>query len=95
MRSQSLAFSPQLTFPFTPVSWLTLSSSFSSNINYYFQSYAPNTQDIVDDSILISNYALNLEFVGPVFFKIYYGAENTAKLKHIIEPDISYRYESP
>ena len=94
-RSQSLAFSPQLTSPFAAIPWLTLSPSFSSNINYYFQSYAPNTQTIVDDPLLISNYALNLEFVGPVFFKIYYGAEGEAKLKHIIEPNITYTYESP
>jgi len=94
-RSQTLAFSPQLTFPFTAIPWLTLNSSFSSNINYYFQSYAPNTQDIVDEPLFSSNYALNAEFTGPVIYKIYYGAEGKAKLKHIIEPTFTYRYESP
>ena len=94
-RSQSLAFSPQLTFPFTPVSWLTVNSSFSSNINYYFQSYAPNTQEIVDEPLFSLNYGLSAEFTGPVISKIYYGAEGKAKLKHIIEPFLSYRYESP
>jgi len=94
-RSQSLAFSPELTFPFTAIPWLTLNSSFSSNINYYFQSYAPNTQEIVDESLLSLNYGLNAEFIGPVFYKIYYGAEGKAKLKHIIEPSFVYRYESP
>jgi lipopolysaccharide assembly outer membrane protein LptD (OstA) len=94
-RSQSLAFSPKLTFPFAAIPWLTLSSSFSSNINYYFQSYTPNTQEIVDEPLFSHNYALNAEFTGPVFYKIYYGAEGKAKLKHIIEPFLSYRYESP
>jgi len=93
--SQSLAFSPKLTFPFAAIPWLTLSSSFSSNINYYFQSYAPNTQEIVDESLFSLNYGLNAEFTGPVFYKIYYGAEGKAKLKHIIEPFLSYRFESP
>ncbi len=94
-RSQDLAFSPVITLPFTAMPWLTINSSLSSNFSYYFQSYAPNTQTIVDDPLLISNYALNVEFIGPVFYKIYYGAEDTAKLKHIIEPNFSYRYESP
>jgi hypothetical protein len=94
-RSQSLAFSPELTFPFTAIPWLTLNSSFSSNINYYFQSYAPNTQEIVDESLLSLNYGLKAEFTGPVFYKIYYGAEGKAKLKHIIEPTLTFRYESP
>ncbi len=95
LRSQNLAFSPQLTFPFTPIPWLTLNSSFLTNFNYHFQSYAPNTRTIVDEPLLIHNYALNVGFTGPVFYKIYYGTENTAKLKHIIEPFCSYRYESP
>ncbi len=94
-RSQSLAFSPELTFPFTAIPWLTLNSSFSSNINYYFQSYAPNTQEIVDEPLFRHNYGLEAEFTGPVFYKIYYGAEGKAKLKHIIEPSFVYRYESP
>ncbi|MBA7649139.1 LPS-assembly protein LptD [subsurface metagenome] len=94
-RSQSLAFSPQLTFPFTAIPWLTLNSSFSSNINYYFQSYAPNTQEIVDEPLFSLNYGLSAEFTGPVISKIYYGTEGKAKLKHIIEPFLSYRYESP
>jgi LPS-assembly protein len=93
-RSESLAFSPELTFPFTAIPWLTLNSSFSSNINYYFQSYAPNTQEIVDEPLFSYNYGLEAEFTGPVFYKIYYGGEGKAKLKHIIEPSFVYRYES-
>ena len=94
-RSESLAFSPRLTFPYTAIPWLRFNSSFSSNINYYFQTYAPNTQDIVNEPLFSHNYTLNAEFTGPVFYKIYYGAEGSAKLKHIIEPKFAYRYESP
>ena len=50
---------------------------------------------MVDEPILSHNYAVNLEFTGPVFSKIFYGAEGNPKLKHIIEPIFSYRYESP
>ncbi len=94
-RSQSLAFNPQLTFPFTAIPWLTLNSSFLSSINYYFKSYTPNTQEIVDEPFFRHNYALEAEFTGPVFYKIYYGEEGKAKLKHIIEPTFTFRYESP
>lgn len=93
--SQSLAFSPQLTFPFTTIPWFTLNSSFSANLNYYFQSFAPGTETIVNEPFFRDNYGLNFELVGPVFYKIYYGTQGAARLKHIIEPYISYRYESP
>lgn len=93
--SQNLAFSPQLTLPFTLIPWLTMSSSVSSNINYHFQSYAQDTREVVDEAILSHNYAFNVGFFGPVFYKIFYDAEGEAKLKHIIEPNFSYRYESP
>jgi LPS-assembly protein len=94
-KSQSLAFSPTFTIPFTSIPWLTLNSSFSTNFNYYFKSYAPGKNTVVDEPILSHNYAVQLEFIGPVFSKIYYGAQHTPKLKHIIEPTFSYRYESP
>ena len=94
-RSQNFAFSPQLTFPFKAIPWLSLGSSLFSNSIYYFQSYAPNTQTIVDKPLLSHNYMLEVGFIGPVFYKIYYGAEGKAKLKHIIEPFCSYSYESP
>jgi lipopolysaccharide assembly outer membrane protein LptD (OstA) len=45
-RSQSLAFSPELSFPFTGLPWLTINSSFSTHLNYYFQSYEPVTNSL-------------------------------------------------
>jgi len=94
-RSQSLELNPVLTLPFTTIPWLSLNSTFSANFNYYFNSRIPNTQTVVDEPVLSSNYIINLEFIGPVFFKIYYGAKGNPKLKHIFEPTFSYRYESP
>jgi len=94
MRSQSLAFSPQLTFPFTSIPWLYLNTSFSSYLNYHLRSYAVEAGEVVNEPLLSHKYALDVRFIGPVFYKIYYGAENTPKLKHIIEPNFSYRYES-
>ena len=94
-RSQNLTFRPTFTLPFTVLPSLILNSSFSANLNYYFQSYAPGTTTVVDEPLFSRNYLSNVELIGPVFYKIYYGAEGEAKLKHIIEPHFSYRYESP
>ncbi len=94
-RSQSLAFSPTITFPFTSIPWLTLNSSVSTNFNYYFKSYAPGTTQVVNDPILSHNYSVKVELNGPYFSKIYYDAQNIPKLKHIIEPTFAYRYDSP
>ncbi len=93
--SQDCAFNPAFTIPFTAVPWFTLNSSISSNINYYFKSYAPNTKTIVDDPVLSHKHAVNFEFIGPVFYRIFFGADKTPKLKHIIEPSVVYRYETP
>lgn len=94
-RSQNLTFRPTFTLPFTVLPSLTLNSSFATNLNYYFQSYAQDTNTIVDEPLFSHNYVSNVELIGPVFYKIYYGAKGEAKLKHIIEPNLVYRYESP
>jgi hypothetical protein len=49
----------------------------------------------VEEPLFSRNYLSNIELIGPVFYKIYYGAKGEAKLKHIIEPNLVYRYESP
>jgi len=94
-RSQMASFQPQLTLPFAAVPWFTFNSSLYSNLTYYFQSYEPGTTVITDEALFAPQYGLNLELTGPVFLKIFYDAQGQAKLKHIIEPNFSYRYESP
>ena len=94
-RSQSLAFSPSITVPFTAIPWLTINSSISTNFSYYFKSYAPGTTRVVNDPILSHNYSANVELSGPYFSKIFYNSQNEPILKHIIEPTFAYRYDSP
>jgi LPS-assembly protein len=93
--SQSLSFSPVLTLPFTSIPWLVINSSLASNISYDFQSYAPNSQNIVAEPLLRKNFTFKIEFIGPTFNKIFLDDEDEPKVKHIIEPTFSYRYESP
>ena len=94
-RSQNLTLQPKLTLPFTPLSWFTLNSSLYSNLTYHSQSYAPGTRDIVDESLFISQYGLDVEFVGPVFYRTFKDKGGESKFKHIIEPDVSFKYQSP
>jgi lipopolysaccharide assembly outer membrane protein LptD (OstA) len=93
--SQSLSFSPVLTLPFTSIPWLIINSSLAANMSYDFQSYAPNSKNIVPEPILRRNFTFNIEFIGPTFNKIFLDDEDEPKVKHIIEPTFSYRYESP
>jgi len=95
MRSQSASFQPQLTLPFTLIPWFTLNSTLYSNLTYHFQSYAPGTSEVVDEPLFIPEYGLNVGLTGPVFYKVFYDAKNEPKLKHLIEPNFSFRYESP
>jgi len=94
-QSQSLAFSPSLSLPFTGIPWLSINTSLGGNFNYYLQSYAPGTKEVVDEPLLSYSYVLNVQFIGPVFYRIYRDAEETPKLKHIIEPSFTYTYQAP
>jgi len=95
MRSQSASFQPQLTLPFTPIQWITLNSSVYSNLTYHFQSYAPGTREVADEPLFIPEYGLDVRLTGPVFYRIFHDAQGKPKLKHIIEPNFSFQYESP
>jgi len=93
-QSQSLTFVPSLTVPFNSIPWMTLTSTLTANMTYYFQSYAPGSTVVVDEPVLSKIYSVNFLFTGPVFSKIFHGADGEAKLKHIIEPYFSYRYDT-
>jgi len=93
--SQSFNLAPSLTVPFNSIPWLTLTSTATANLTYYFQSYAPDSTNIVDEPLLSKIYSANFRLTGPVFVKIFYGADEEPKIKHIIEPYFSYMYDSP
>lgn len=93
--SQSFSFRPEISVPFTAIPWLSLESSVSSNLTYYFQSYIPGTKKKVNEPLLQKTYALNFELKGPTINKIFFNKKDEPKLKHIIEPSFAYHYESP
>ncbi|MBD3414023.1 MAG: LPS assembly protein LptD [Candidatus Aminicenantes bacterium] len=94
-KAQYASFNPKLSLPFNSVSWFTLNSDLSSSNVYYFQSYKEGTKEIVNEPFFLNRYTLNMEFIGPVFNRVYFDSESNPKLKHIIEPSLVYRFDSP
>ncbi|MCJ7565684.1 MAG: LPS assembly protein LptD [Candidatus Aminicenantes bacterium] len=101
LRNQEFNFSPALSLPFNAIPWLTLNFSLEGFLRYYGQSKKPGV-GIVDEPVLTKNYAFNVDLIGPVLFRIWElggngggGDPSTTRLKHIIEPSVTYRYESP
>lgn len=92
---QSVGFSPALSLPFSKIPWLTLNSSFASNLVFYGQSLTPGTRKIVNEPVLQFNTVFDVEMTGPVFVKIYQDSHGVNKVKHLIEPSLSFRYDSP
>jgi lipopolysaccharide assembly outer membrane protein LptD (OstA) len=99
-RLQSLSFSPVVSLPFSSIPWLTVNAALGANLNYYWQRLVPDPlspgQTIIADKPFFSqNFVATIDLLGPVFYRMFEGPDGTARVKHIIEPSLSYRYESP
>lgn len=98
LKTQSAAFAPVLSLPWSALPWLSASFAVGGNFNYYWQTYAvdPNTggRFIADDPMLAMNYGLTSEIIGPVFYRIF-ELKSGARIKHLIEPSLAYRFDSP
>ena len=100
-KNREFSFSPMLSLPFNSIRWLSVNLSLEGFFNYYWRSQ--NTQGIlVDEPLFTRNFAFNVDFIGPVFYRMWeLGVEkgsdglSMGRLKHIFEPTVSYRYESP
>ncbi|MFA9453846.1 MAG: LPS-assembly protein LptD [Candidatus Aminicenantaceae bacterium] len=94
-KSQSFAFRPTLFLPFTSIPWMSVNATFTANLDYYFQSYAPGTSTVVNEPVFTQNHSSSLELLGPTFVKVFYGQEGQPKLKHVLEPTLRFVYDSP
>lgn len=94
-RSSRLTLSPALSLPFSSIPWLTATTTVTANLNFYGQSLDPATGGIVADPLFTRNVAAAVEIVGPVFFRLFYGRDGRARLKSLIEPYVTYTYDSP
>ncbi|HSA94919.1 MAG TPA: LPS assembly protein LptD, partial [Acidobacteriota bacterium] len=94
-RSSRLALSPSLSLPFSSIPWLTATTTVTANLSYYGQSLDPVSKEIVGKPLFTRNLVAGVEIVGPVFTRVFYGRNGKARLKSIIEPSVSYSYDSP
>jgi hypothetical protein len=92
---QSIGFSPTLSVPFSRIPWLTLNTTLTSNLLYYGQSLTPGTRQIINEPVLQFNYVFGVDMTGPVLVRIFKDANGDNKVKNIIEPSVSFRYDSP
>ncbi|MGA2586816.1 MAG: LPS assembly protein LptD [Candidatus Aminicenantales bacterium] len=101
-KTQEFGFSPALSLPFNAIPWLNMNFALEGYLKYYWRSYQPGTRNIVDEPLLTKNFAFSVDLIGPVLYKIWDLGEadggdpsNATRLKHVIEPTVSYEYESP
>jgi LPS-assembly protein len=99
-RLQSFNLKPTISLPFTAIPWLDITASVSENLNYYWQSLVPvpghpNQRQIGDEPFFSHNFDFILDFRGPTIYRVYNNSAGEAKVKHIIEPFVTYHYDSP
>jgi LPS-assembly protein len=94
-RSTRLSASPTLSVPFASIPWLTATTSVTANLNYYGQSLDPESGAIVDEPLFTKNLVASVEVVGPVFYRVFHGRDGRARLKNVVEPYVTYSYDSP
>jgi LPS-assembly protein len=94
-RSTRLSASPTMSVPFASIPWLTATTSVTANLNYYGQSLDPESGAIVDEPLFTKNLVASVEVVGPVFYRVFHGRDGRARLKNVVEPYVTYSYDSP
>ncbi|MFQ6069407.1 MAG: LPS-assembly protein LptD [Candidatus Aminicenantales bacterium] len=93
--SRTLALSPVLTLALTKIPWLFINTTLTNNFFLSFEKNAPEIPDMDGELNFGHNYVLNIELTGPTFYRVYRKFLKTSRLKHLIEPSLVYRYESP
>jgi lipopolysaccharide assembly outer membrane protein LptD (OstA) len=95
-RYQTASFSPVLSLPWSALPWLGVNVSLSGDFSYYWQTYktdATGTTKITNDPLGVARYSIGLDLLGPRFYKIF--ELKNSRIKHLIEPVVSYRYDLP
>ena len=87
-------FRPNLNLSLLPAHWLNFSLKASGNFIWYFQSYAPGTSVRTSRDLLATQASLGFNLEGPIVYKIYFN-QGQPFLKHLIEPFISYVFDTP
>ena len=96
LRTQTASFSPVLSLPWSALPWLSANVALSGDFNYYWQTFKidqAGNRNIVDEPMGMAHYGINIDLIGPLFYKIF--ELQDTRIKHLIEPVVSYRYDSP
>lgn len=90
-----LDFYPQLSLPLSGLQWLTFTPTISFRTTYYSNSLDSQNK-LLDEGIFRKFLSLSLDLRGPNFSRIYDTPKLsfTPKIKHTIEPRISYLFVS-
>jgi hypothetical protein len=102
IKNQEFTFSPVLSLPFNAIPWLNTNFTLEGNLKYSWRSIKPGISGLVDEPVLVKNFVFSVDMIGPVLYRIWttggdegVDGPNAIRLKHIIEPSVSYRYDSP
>jgi LPS-assembly protein len=96
LRTQSASLSPVLSLPWSALPWLSANFAISGDFSYYWQTFQTDptgNRTVADVPMGIFHYGVSVELIGPLFFKIF--ELKDSRIKHLIEPVVSYRYDSP
>ena len=84
-------FFPTLSVPLSTLPWLSAKVDLSGRATYYTESIDPETGEIGGGSLTRFFPQAGIEIIGPSFSRIF-NRKSGAKLKHIIEPRMTYAF---
>jgi LPS-assembly protein len=96
LRTQTAGFSPVLSVPWSALPWLSANVAVNGDFNYYWQTFktdAAGNRKIVDEPMGAAHYGISIDLIGPLIYKIF--ELKDTRIKHLIEPVLSYHYDSP
>ena len=96
LRTKSAGFSPVLSLPWSALPWLSANVAVNGDFSYYWQTFKTDpagNRKIVNEPMGVSHYGVSVDLIGPLFYKIF--ELKDTRIKHLIEPVMSYHYDSP
>ena len=90
--SQRINLIPSYTLDLLKIAWLNTSVNLESRNSIYAKSIDPETNQVVDEPLHLQYNQAVVKMKGPVFFRIF--EVSRSRIKHIIEPEITFRYVS-
>jgi len=81
---------PQISFPFRPANWLSVTPQVGARFTYYDKGFDSNNNEF--DSFSRELFDINAVVEGPKINKVFGGKKDGTKFNHILEPRFVYDY---